>query len=152
MNYAYSNELRTDTAVLLIPLIGGTMALGLLLFAVTVKTFALSWHLWFSIGLTTISSLAGWHYLKRDRTGTGTIIFTASHLLILFLLIFKNWTPNSVIPYLFAILILASSIFTQPDHGFITWGTATVLTALGISAHTSETWDLLAAACWPYCC
>ena len=47
-----------------------------------------------------------------------------------------------MVPYLFAILIIASSMFTQPDYGFITWGVSSILTALGISQHINESMSL----------
>ncbi len=142
MSQAYSSELRTDTAAILIPLIAGATALATMLAALADDTLALTWHLWLSMVLAIVSGFIGWRFLKTERTATGTIIFTAVHLLIFFLLILKNWEPGSMIPYFFAVLIIASSMFTQPDYGFVTWGAATVLTALGISSHTHEMWSL----------
>jgi signal transduction histidine kinase len=139
MSRAYSNELRADTAAILIPLIAGATAIASLFAAVANESFATNWHLWLSTVLAVVSGAVGWHYLKNDRATVGTVIFTAVHLLIFFLLILKNWTPGSMIPYLFAVLIIASSMFTQPDYGFITWGAATLLTAVGVSQHTTET-------------
>ena len=142
MSQAYSNELRADTAAILIPLIAGATAVATLLVAIANTSFDSSWYLWLSMILAIVSGSIGWRYLKGDRRLTGAVIFTATHLLIFFLLILNNWAPGSMIPYLFAVLIIASSMFTQPDYGFITWGAAAVLTALGISAHTNEAWTL----------
>lgn len=139
MSRAYSNELRADTAAILIPLIAGATASAALLAAVAEDSFSSNWHLWLSVVLAIISGSLGWRYLKNDRATAGATIFTAVHLLIFFLLILKNWTPGGMIPYLFAVLIIASSMFTQPDYGFITWGAATLLTAIGVSQHTTET-------------
>ncbi len=139
MSRTYSNELRADTAAILIPLISGATAVAALLAAVADETFSNSWHLWLSIVLAIVSGVLGWRFLKEDQATKGTVIFTAVHLLIFFLLILKSWTPGSLIPYLFAVLIIASSMFTQPDYGFITWGAATILIAIGVSRHVSET-------------
>ncbi|MEZ4593445.1 MAG: HAMP domain-containing sensor histidine kinase, partial [Chloroflexota bacterium] len=143
MNQAYSKELRADTAALLIPLIAGTTALSTLLVAVTVESFAASWHFWFSVVLAAASGIFGWQALKQERRFLGTVVFTAVHLLIFFLIINKNWAPGSMVPYLFAVLIIASSMFTQPDFGFIIWGVATLLTAIGISGHVDGTIELI---------
>lgn len=143
MNQAYSKELRADTAALLIPLIAGTTALGSLLIAVTVESFAAGWHFWLSVVLATASGIFGWQALKQERRFLGTVVFTAVHLLIFFFIISKNWVPGSMVPYLFAVLIIASSMFTQPDFGFIIWGVATLLTAIGISGHVDGTIELI---------
>jgi signal transduction histidine kinase len=139
---AYSNELRADTATILIPLIAGVTALATLLGALAFESFSLSWHLWLGTGLTLVAGGVGRHFLRQNREVAGTVIFTAAHLLIFFLIILKNWSPGSMFPYLFAILIIASSMFTQPDYGFITWGVASFLTALGVSQHINESMSL----------
>jgi len=139
---AYSNELRADTATIMIPLIAGATALVTLLWALSFESFPTSWHLWLGMVLAIVAGIIGRHYLKQDREVLGTVIFTAVHLLILFLFILKNWSPGSMVPYLPAILIIASSMFTQPDYGFITWGVASVLTALGVSQHVDGSLNL----------
>ncbi len=139
---AYSNELRADTATILIPLIAGATASATLLWAFALESFALSWHLWLSMVLTLVAGGVGRRLLKQNREVVGTMIFTAAHLLIVYLIILKNWSPGSVFPYLFAILIIASSMFTQPDSGFITWGIASFLTALGVSQHITGSMNL----------
>lgn len=135
MDQAYSKELRADTAAILIPLIAVATALGTLLAAIALEDFSASWHLWLSFLLAIGGGIFGWRALKQAQRFTGTVVFTAVHLLIFFLIVYQNWTPGSMIPYLFAVLIVASSMFTQPDFGFIVWGIATLLTTIGISSH-----------------
>lgn len=142
MDQTYSNELRADTATILMPIIAAITAMATMIVALTTETFALNWHLWLSMVLSIISGSVGYQLLKKDRAVLGTVIFTAVHLLIFFLIILKNWSPGSMIPYLFAVLIIVSSMFTQPDYSFITWGAATVLTALGVSQHINESMSL----------
>lgn len=149
MNQAYSNELRSDTAAILIPLIAGTTAVVTLVFALINDAFPNAWHLWFIMVLAIVSGSIGWRYLKSDRAVLGTVIFTAVHLLIFFLFLYYHWAPGSVIPYFFAVLIIASSMFTQPDYGFITWGAAAVLTALGISHHIEHVFPLIQSLLGP---
>ncbi|WP_420629560.1 sensor histidine kinase [Candidatus Leptofilum sp.] len=143
MDQAYSKELRADTAVLLIPLIAGATAVAALFAAIIVEDFVASWHLWLSVVLATASGLFGWRALKQERRIVGTVVFTTVHLLIFFLIIYKNWMPGSPLPYLYAILIIASSMFIQPDFSFVVWGIATLLTTIGISAHTEGITALL---------
>ncbi|WP_420645730.1 sensor histidine kinase [Candidatus Leptofilum sp.] len=143
MNQVYSKELRADTAALLIPLIAGATALVALLAAVVVVDFAASWHLWLAVVLAMSSGLFGWQALKKNQRIVGTLVFTAVHLFILTLIIHKNWAPGSLLPYLFAVLIIASSMFVQPNFGFVVWGAATLLTAIGISQHTEGIGQLL---------
>ncbi|MCP4420441.1 MAG: HAMP domain-containing histidine kinase [Chloroflexi bacterium] len=149
MSRAYSNELRADTAAILIPLIAGATATVTLFFGLLDTSWTTSWHFWLSVILAIASGINGWRYLKKDRAIAGTLIFTAAHLLIFFLLILKNWTPGSIIPYLFTVLIIASSMFAQPDTGFITWGIATLLTTIGVSKYTNETIFLLPSIIGP---
>lgn len=143
MNQAYSKELRADTATILIPLIAGVTALVSLLAAIVFEEFANSWHLWLSVLLASASGLLGWRALRQERPLVGALIVTAVHLLIFFLIIYRNWTPGSMIPYLFAILIIASSMFAHPNFGFITWGAAALLTIIGISNHAESLTNLL---------
>lgn len=142
MNQAYSQELRADTAVILIPLIAGSTALAGLLTAIVHQDFATSWYWWLIVLLASVGGAVSWRTVRQDRRLLGTVIFTAVHLLILFLVINLNWTPGSMVPYLFAILIIASSMFTQPDFGFITWGAACLLLTIGISSHTTGITEL----------
>lgn len=143
MNQAYSNELRADTATLLIPIVAGITALTTLLVAITFESFAASWHLWLSFLLAVFSGLYGWRALRREHPVLGATIVTAAHLCIFSLIIYQNWSPSSMVPYLFAILIVASSMFAQPDYGFLIWGVASLLTTIGISHHTEGIVDLL---------
>lgn len=143
MDQAYSNELRSDTASILIPLIAGATTLATLLAAIADQSFFTSWHFWLSVVLSLVSGSLGRYYLRQDRPNLGTVIFTAVHLLIFALLLYRNWVPGSMIPYLFAILIIASSMFTQPDYGFITWGIATLLTTLSLTQHTDGIIELV---------
>lgn len=139
---AYSNELRADTATILIPIIAVVTALASLIAALAFETFSSSWHFWLGMVLTLVASAVGRTFLKQNREVAGTVIFTAVHLFIFYLIIAKNWSPGSMIPYLFAVLIIASSMFTQPDYGFITWGVSSVLTALGVSHHINDSMSL----------
>mgnify|MGYP002622452659 CR=1 FL=1 len=139
---AYSNELRADTATILIPIIAVITALATLMAALAFDTFSASWHFWLGMVLTVVASAVARYFLKQNREVAGTVVFTAVHLFIFFLIIAKNWSPGSMIPYLFAVLIIASSMFTQPDYGFITWGASSVLIALGISQHINESMSL----------
>jgi signal transduction histidine kinase len=138
---AYSNELRADTATILFPLIGGTTAMAMLMGAL-VFDFPRSWHLWLGTALAIVASSAGRYFLRQDRGVAGTVIFTGVHLFIYLLLIYKHWAPGSMYPYLFAILIIASTMFTQPDAGFLTWGVSSFLTALGVGYHINESMSL----------
>lgn len=139
---AYSNELRADTATILIPLIASITAIATLLGALAYEEFSQSWHLWLGTILTLVTGGVGRHLLKQNRAVAGTVIFTAAHLLIFYLVILKNWTPGSMVPYLIAIFIIASNMFTQPDSGFIVWGISSFLTALGVSQHINESMSL----------
>ncbi|MCA9917867.1 MAG: HAMP domain-containing histidine kinase [Anaerolineales bacterium] len=149
MNQAYSNELRADTASILIPLIAGATALGTMLLALTFETFTDSWHLWLSVGLAVASGIVGWRYLNSEHAITGTFIFTAVHLIIFFLLLYNHWQPGSMIPYLFAILIIASSMFTKPSNGFVTWGVTAVFIIVGLSHHPQTPLTLTQNAAGP---
>ncbi|MCA9901865.1 MAG: hypothetical protein H6654_19285 [Ardenticatenaceae bacterium] len=149
MDQAYSNELRADTATILIPIIAGLTATGTLLAALAHEDFATGWHFWLSVVLAIVGGAFGWRALKQNRQMLGTILFTAVHLLIFFLLIYYNWVPGSMIPYLFTVLIIASSMFTQPDYGFITWGAATLLTTIGINHHVTGALALAAQIAGP---
>ena len=89
MDQAYSNELRADTATILIPIIAGLTATGTLLAALAHEDFATGWHFWLSVVLAIVGGAFGWRALKQNRQMLGTILFTAVHLLIFFLLIFN---------------------------------------------------------------
>lgn len=143
MDQTYSKELRTDTAALLIPLIASVTALAALFAAVAEENINYSWHFWLSVIIATASGAFGWRALKENRRIVGTVVFTAVHLFIFSLVIYKNWSPGSLIPYMFAVLIIASSMFVQPDFGFVVWAVATFLTALTINSHTTTISELL---------
>lgn len=143
MDQTYSKELRADTAALLIPLIASLTALASLLAAIAVEDFDNGWHFWLNVVIAPISGIFAWQALKQNRRVVGTLVFTAVHLFIFTLLTFQNWSPGSLIPYLFAVLIIASSMFIQPDFSFVIWGVATLLTTIAVSQQTEGVFNLL---------
>ena len=102
-NRAYSNELRADSSVIIIPIVSAIyVTVSLIRLANFVRLGAD--QLWPYIVITILSPIAGyvaWKFVNQNRNLLGTAVFLFVHMLMLSLIYYLNWHAGSSIPYFF---------------------------------------------------
>lgn len=132
MNQAYSQELRADTSRIIIPVISVVVALISLFFTVTNTDFYAVWHFWLTVVLAPVGGWLSLRYIRQEKPGIGVLIFLFSQYTILAVILIQEWQPGSILPYLFGLLIVASTMLYRAETGFLAWGaaTGTIVTAV----------------------
>jgi signal transduction histidine kinase len=77
-----------------------------------------------------VAPIGGWlasRFIKQERIALGTTIFIFTQYLIITMLLFQEWQPGSTIPYLFGILIVASTMLYRVESSFYAWLVATAI-------------------------
>jgi signal transduction histidine kinase len=146
MSEPYSQELRSDTSEIIIPVISTlTVVAGLLVGVVNSARLQDSWHFWVITLLAFGGGLFSWRLVKRDQARSGATFFVGLYLFLITLLLATEWQPGSPIPYFFGVLIIISSMLYSPRAGFYTWGISIVLSLIGVtvSAGAFDFWLLL---------
>lgn len=144
MSQAYTKELRADSANLIIPVITFLAALTSLLLIVGSPVFSQIWHYLVIASLSPIGGRLAWHFIKNGRQYAGGLLFISLNVLLLSLVMYREWSPTSAIPYLFGIFVVSSSMIIHPLAGFYTWVVSSVL--IFISASLSNEMDSTAFA------
>lgn len=127
MDNAYSEELRADTSHILIPVITLTTILLSLLFTIQSTSFLIVWHLWLIVFLAPVAGWISLRLIKQGRQSLGTTVFLCAQFFILSLLLIQEWNPGGILPYLFGILIVASTMLHRAESGFASWLFSTAL-------------------------
>jgi signal transduction histidine kinase len=133
MSRTYARELRADSSDLIIPLTAFA-AVIIALVGLTgwlPKGFAELWHLVAILIISPVSARLAWRLIKTGRQESGGAIFIGAHLLLLTFSLMQSWTPGSVIPYLFGVFVVISSMLIYPVAGFTTWLVSTLLIFAG---------------------
>ncbi|MAU00367.1 MAG: hypothetical protein CL608_24765 [Anaerolineaceae bacterium] len=121
----YAKQLGADSARLVIPII-----LVLSSVANVFLSLQRDLHILSSLALfflfPTICYII-WRLLNSERYPTAIYLFLAVHEILLTYLIWKFWVPGSFIPYLFAILIVVSSMILEPYASYRVWGITSLL-------------------------
>lgn len=142
MNRAYAKELRGDTSILIIPIITFLTVVAGLFLMVGFSTLGGVWHYLVMVVVSPLAAWAAWRQIKQEKQVVGGGLFTAVHLLLLTLVLIQDWQPNSLLPYLFAIFVAASSMMIAPIASFTTWAIASGLMITGVTLHSGMSFDI----------
>ncbi|HIE54638.1 MAG TPA: hypothetical protein EYP90_05580, partial [Chromatiaceae bacterium] len=139
MNQAYSQELRSDTSEIIIPVVSGLAIMSSLLAGVATSVrLQDSWYFWVIALFAFAGGMYSWRLVKRDQAQAGAAFFIGLYLFLITLLIAVEWQPGSFIPYFFGALIVISSMLYSPGAGFYTWGISIVLSVIGVTIRVGE--------------
>ncbi|NKQ36476.1 MAG: HAMP domain-containing histidine kinase [Chloroflexi bacterium] len=134
MSEPYSQELRSDTSEIVIPVISAlTIVAGLLAGVASSVRIQDSWHFWVIALLAFGGGLFSWRLVKGERARAGATFFVSLYLFLITLLLTTEWQPGSPIPYFFGVLIIISSMIYSPRAGFYTWGISIILSVIGVT-------------------
>ncbi len=138
MSQAYSQELRQDTSLIIIPVI--TIITIVVCVGLTFNSmrFIEVWYYWGSALIALTGSFLSWHLIKRDEAERGSILFLATYISIIALLMSQVWTPNNPLPYLYSILIVASSMLLSPRAGFSVWAISVLLSLFAVMVRVEQ--------------
>lgn len=140
-NRDYSNELRTDTVSIILPIVSTSVVLLSLvgLFTVADQPFRSLWHLIVILIASPLAARISRQWLRRGRLQAGAFLFLGTHLLLLTLLLAMMWQPGSPLPYVYVLFTIFASMLLWPSAGFYAWNVATLLTLLGAALSGSLT-------------
>ncbi len=127
MNQAYSQELRTDTTRILIPVLSAASVLTSLILTISSTSVTQVWHFWVIAVVAPLGGWVAWELLQRERVEASTDLFLIIQLGILSLLLYQEWQPGGAVPYFFGVIIIASSMFKRAETGLLTWGASSFI-------------------------
>lgn len=117
----YTQELRHDTSTIVVPVIAALTIAACLGLTFTSTNFLDAWFYWVSAIIASVGAWVSWNLIKKDKTSKGVTIFLVAYSGILTLIMSQVWSPGNPIPYLFSILIIASSMFLRAQSGLTLW-------------------------------
>ena len=118
---SYTQELRHDTSTIVIPVIATLTIAACLSLTFTSSNFVDAWYYWISAIMASVGAWIAWRLIKSDKTPRGVSIFLVFYAGILTLIMSQVWSPGNPIPYLFSVLIIASSMFLKAQSGLTVW-------------------------------
>lgn len=145
MSQAYTKELRADSANLIIPVTTFLAVLASLFLIVGSPVFSQIWHYLVIAFISPIGGRLAWHFIKNGRQYAGGVLFISLNVLLLSLVMHREWSPTSAVPYLFGIFVVSSSMIIHPLAGFYTWLVSSVLIFASASLSNEITSTALAS-------
>ncbi len=135
MKHDYSDELRGDSASIIIPFISLLVILYALISMAltTARELANLWYLLVLLILSPFVAQRAMLFIKNQKAQVGAKLFVGAHLLLLTLLLSQVEAAGTaqVLPYFFAILIIAASMLISPVSSLFAWAVSAVLILLG---------------------
>jgi signal transduction histidine kinase len=129
MFQSYSDQLRGDSAIAVVPVTAILTLLGSL-FAVAMITPdkpLVYWSLWLAMAASPITAFYVSKLLRRERQRQAGALFVGVHILLVTLVLYHLWSPGSVVPYLYGLFIVASGMLIDVTASFVTWLVSTLL-------------------------
>ncbi len=134
MTQTYSQELRSDTSEIIIPVISGlTILAGLLAGVANSVRLQDSWPFWVTALLAFGGGVYSWRLVKSERPKAGAALFIGLYLFLITFLLVVEWQPGSPILYFYGVLIAISSMLYSLRAGFYTWGISVILAIIGVT-------------------
>lgn len=138
-NRAYSNELRADSSVIIIPIVATIYVAIALIGLANFSRLGLG-EIWYFVAIILISPITArlaWKLIFQEQALSGSALFLLVHMLLLAIVFYENWQLNSPIPYYFITFTLLTSMLLWPGAGFYTWNVSTLL-ILGVTSLTGN--------------
>ncbi|MCP4360291.1 MAG: HAMP domain-containing histidine kinase [Chloroflexi bacterium] len=140
MNQAYSQELRVDTSRILIPVITFVTTVMSFIFTLHSAEFLEIWYYWLIVILGPLSSLVAWKLFQKEQEFQGAAVFLSAQYIVLSVILFQEWQVGSALPYLFGIMIVASTMFYRVETGFIAWAVSVLISVAVVFYHDGISW------------
>jgi signal transduction histidine kinase len=130
MSENYTFQLRADSLTTLVPAMTAMAWLMSLMAIVVVSPDQLLslWSLW----LTMIGSVVTAHVVRKlivrhDRQVLAASVFIGLYLIFLSLVTYQFWQPGSMLPFFFAVFVVAAGMMIDVSAGFRVWLASTFL-------------------------
>jgi len=144
MNQEYSDELRNDTTIFIIPLMSIMASMsGILGMVFNMSAgFNQIWP-WLMLPIFSLPTAKySWGFIKKGKQKLGTGLFLSVHMLLIANVFSQTWgtiDPNPF-PFLFAIFIIVASMTLKPASGFTVWLASVFLILLSAAFVDSPFW------------
>ncbi len=142
---SYTQELRHDTSTIVIPVISALTITACVALTFSSTNFLDIWYYWLSAIIASVGAWITWRLIKKDKTPIGVKIFLVFYSGILTLIMSQVWSPGNPLPYLFSILIIASSMFLRSQSGLTLWFVSIFLCFISAAYSTENTSLILVA-------
>lgn len=128
----YANELRADSAILIIPIISITAVIFSLLGLATRQDTPNLWYQGSILILSPLVSRLSWKWIQAEKTVAGAGLFLSVHTALLTLVLLQEWQSGSAIPYVYILITVMSSMLLWPSAGFYAWSITSVGMLVGL--------------------
>jgi signal transduction histidine kinase len=146
MNENYTLQLRTDSLTTLVPATAVMTWLMSLLAIVAISPDQLLslWSLWITmIGTLVVAHMVRKLVVEDNRQILAANVFVATHLLFLSLIIFQMWQPGSILPFFFAVFVVAAGMMIDVTAGFRVWLASSLLLLAAVYLNGRLDWNNL---------
>jgi signal transduction histidine kinase len=130
MSENYTKQLRADSLTTLAPataLVACLMSL-LTIVAISPERFFSLWSLWLVIvGSAITAHIVRQVAVQDQRQSLAASIYVGLHLIFLALVAYQMWQPGSMLPFFFAVFIVAAGMTIDVTAGFRVWLASTLL-------------------------
>jgi signal transduction histidine kinase len=146
MNENYTIQLRTDSLTTLVPVTAAMTWLLSLLTIVAISPDHLLglWSLWITmIGTLVVAQIVRKLVAEGARQILAANVFVAAHLLFLALVIIQMWQPGSMLPFFFAVFVVAAGMMIDVSAGFRVWVASSLLLLAAVYLNGRLDWNNL---------
>ena len=133
----YTRERRLDSISTTIP--------AITIFTILISSFviialdvtereqpALYWAAWLNIAISIATTWLCFRLLRREQQQLAGQFYIAVHLILITISLAFDWSPTTITPFFYAILIMAGSMFLGPANSFMIWGLSVFLMVIAL--------------------
>lgn len=133
----YTSERRLDSINTTIP--------AITIFTVLISSFViitldvtereqppLYWVAWLTIAISLATTWVSFRLLGREQQQIAGQFYIFVHLILITVNLAFDWSPTTITPFFYAILISAGGMFLGPGASFVIWGFSTLLMAMAL--------------------
>lgn len=103
------------------------------------KEPALYWTAWLNIAISLATTWLCFRLLRHEQQQLAGRFYLIVHLILITVSLAFDWSPTTITPFFYAILIIASSMFLGPTSSFTIWGLSVFL--MGIALLVTDSLD-----------
>ena len=88
---------------------------------------ALYWAAWLNIAISLATTWFCFRLLGREQQQLAGQFYIAVHLILITISLAFDWSPTTITPFFYAILIMVGGMFLGPQNSFVIWGLSVFL-------------------------
>lgn len=140
----YSDELRIDSALAVIPVVSALFTIFPLIgIALRMHTQSQNWvHLLLTIIVTLAAARYAWPKAQAEEEDglAASTYFLAVHMFLLAFNLGMEWPSGAFLAYCYVLFTILASMLKAPHYGFFAWTAGSVLTMLSVAFGGNISW------------